>query len=172
MKNYLGVKYRSVHQEKLIKLEEESWLWKDQNKRIYLDIKEQNDCSNDPGQFQLFIDAIHLFKSHFENTNQVELIVITDMWIDQLTDEGFKTYYCTDSKLEIDETFQNHPGVYGICTRLPTLDKDEIANYRSHGKKVIVYQVNSPKGAEKTREIEPDGLISDDIVSSIIEINR
>lgn len=166
-----GATYKSLQKEKIYSLEEADMLWR-QEKKIYLDIKQTNFCDSVEADLPRFLAALNRFRSHFDNPDQVEIIVIAETWIEVLLEEGWKVHYCIDDLERLNQALDKYPELTGICIRSKAIKSEEVRAFQKAGYQVMMYGINTPKGAREARKKRPNSVITDDVIATIIEMNR
>jgi hypothetical protein len=72
---------------------------------------------------------------------------------------------------EFSEMETNFPLMDGYVVKNPDWNENEIQQLKNSSKKVYIFEVRSPKGIRKALRKAPDGLITDDIRNTLIEMH-
>lgn len=157
------LRYKSIHQEHLIKLNE----LKLYGKSIFLDLKQYNFCTE---SFVDIADVIAEMKV-FRNLNpNAEINVITnyDQWLNPLLNENVNVYFEPASYSETDLWISNSK-LKGFVFKNKEIKSDELKTLQSQNKKMVLFEIRSPKGIRSAIKKNPDAVLTDDIKATLIE---
>jgi glycerophosphoryl diester phosphodiesterase len=159
--------YSTLEKEKLVRLQD---LPEDlKGKSLILDLRHRNFCS---GQFMsdtTMFNAVRdvLLIKQWEN---VQIVVGNPAWVDLFSTLGFDIYV-NAYDLNYFENL-NVPNATGACIRSESISKEDVDKIHADGKKVIIFDVRSPKGIRRALKKYPDLLMVDDTRAAIIEKYR
>lgn len=161
--NLEEVFYKSIHSEKLVRLRD----LKVYSKSVYLDLKHANYCSNTVVDISLMLDEIKVFQLENPYSN---IYVSTNFedWLLPLLNENFAVYFETSS-FDIAKVIDSKYAVSGFIFKNQHIDKDEVSALKALGKKVVIFEVRSPKGIRSALNKFPDMIQSDDVKAALIE---
>lgn len=160
--------YTTFHKEKLAKFNDLD-VSKLKGKNLYLDIRQYNECGNNYIDKQAFIAALLSSPILQEPTINVHMILSTEYWINDFVNSGFTVYQEVYEENECISVFNSHPNLSGIVIKNKTISKDKVQEVRNLDKKVIIFEMRSPKGIKTALKKYPDALITDDIRATLIE---
>lgn len=159
--------YSTQEKEKLVRLKdlpEEL-----DEKKLILDLRHRNSCTGEQIQDSLVYIALTqvLLEKQWDN---VILILGNPSWTELFSTLGYEIYV-NAYDLEYYEDL-NAPLAAGPCIRSESITKEEVDKIHQDGKKVIIFDVRSPKGIRKALKKHPDLLMVDDPRAAIIEKYR
>lgn len=160
--------YTTFHKEKLAKFNDLD-VSKLKGKNLYLDIRQYNECGNHYIDKQAFIAALLSSPILQEPTINVHMILSTEYWINDFVNSGFAVYQEVYEENKCISVFNSHPNLSGIVIKNKTISKDKVQEVRNLDKKVIIFEMRSPKGIKTALKKYPDALITDDIRATLIE---
>lgn len=142
-----------------------------QNQTLILDLKPVNTCKNtylDPSSWKEEIKKLQ------ESINFNEVICISTYynWINQINDTSISLYYELSDPNEILSHWSQYEFIDGFVFRNRDISKDQIIQLHQLGKKVIIFDVRSPKKIREALRKNPDYLITDDLRATLIEIAK
>jgi glycerophosphoryl diester phosphodiesterase len=162
------VHYKSIHQEKLCPLSQLNFtLFK--GMKVFLDIRHHNPCSLQ------FIDPEKVLKALKKNTGllqqEVELYVILSNpeWINIFKTAGFSVLVDIESVVSYYSLNSVFPNNDGLVVRNKAINTNDIVKLKSEGKKVFIFELRAAKETRMALEKFPDGIISDDLRTALIE---
>jgi glycerophosphoryl diester phosphodiesterase len=160
--------YTTFAKEKLIRLkdlDDQSFI----GKTLFLDLRHLNACS---GQFVSKEDLINSLLSNELLTNSsitVWYILANPAWIDDFDAAGFSVLFSAAGYTEFNELIDNYPALDGLVVKNSEMNKEDVDHLHSLGKKVFIFEIRSPKGIRSALKKFPDGVITDDIRTTLIE---
>lgn len=161
------LRYSSLEQEKLIRLED---LPNDlHGKTLFLDVRMLHGCTNEPLDVNMVFQAIQkvVLQKGWEN---FRVIVGNPAWGSVFSAFGKELYlnaYHWEHYQQVSNAF-----FAGPCIRALEISKQDIEEIHANGKKVIIFDVRSPKGTREALKKSPDFLMVDDARTAIIEKYR
>ena len=164
------VKYKSLHQEKLIRLADLNPALL-MGKVLYLDIRHINVCLNQVINTATLINALQAIDFLHNEGIQVRLVTSNSILISQLLDAFYVVYYDASGFVNAQNTLLANPLVQGIVVRNSAMSKEEVQSIKNSGKKVVLYDMRSAVGIRKALKKNPDSIMTDDLREAIIETN-
>lgn len=162
------LKYNTLKNEKLLKINSLPW---DRltNKRLFLDIRHYNACHSTLLDPQKMIAAIQGVDQLFTSV-KLAVILNRKQWAPFFVNAGFKVYlHIYPDKDEPSEILENFEGIEGVVFKNSECRKEDVEFWKSKGKKVVIFEMRSPKGIKNALNKKPDEVITDDIRATIIE---
>jgi glycerophosphoryl diester phosphodiesterase len=155
--------YNHFNDEKLLKLNE----LKIDSKTIFLDLRHSNSCTNQLVDFDKFTTEINLFKS---NNPSCEIYVITNYltWVKSLKDKHFNVCFAPSNKNNLDQLIIDYE-IEMLIFKNKDISKQEVEVLKTKVKKIVIFEVRSPKGIRSALNKFPDYLMSDDVKAAIVE---
>jgi len=163
-----AIHYTSFHKEKLAKFNDLN-LDILKGKDIYLDIRHYNECDKQMVNKQAFIDALLASPALQDPTINVHVILATEYWIEDFLNNGFNVYQEIYDENKCISAINSHPNISGIVIKNKVISKEKIQEVHNQDKKVIIFEIRSPKGIRTAFKKYPDALITDDIRATLIE---
>lgn len=160
--------YSTFNKEKLAKFNELE-LNKLKGKNLYLDIRHYNECENQYVDKQAFIDALLSAPALQDPEIKVHIILSTEYWINDFINSGFSVYREVYEEDKCVSAFTTHPNLSGIVIKNSAISKEKIQEVQNLDKKVIIFEIRSPKGIRTALKKYPDEVITDDIRATLIE---
>jgi glycerophosphoryl diester phosphodiesterase len=163
------ITYTSFHAEHLAKLSSLDFT-QFKGKELILDLRQWNFCESTYVPIQQVIDQ--LLELNLSNPTDFKVICLVEYstWIEPLHSNGFSVFYPLYSMEEFPEMETLFPMIDGYVVKNPDWNENEIQNIKNSSKKVYIFEVRSPKGIRKALRKAPDGLITDDIRNTLIEM--
>jgi glycerophosphoryl diester phosphodiesterase len=160
--------YSTLAKEKLVRLNDLDPT-KLKNKTLFLDIRHLNACS---GQFVLkenFLNA--LSNSDLINDPSIETwcILANPEWIDDFHGAGLKVLFSASGHSNFLSFINDYPELDGLVVKNSETTQQDVDQLHSLGKKVFIFEIRSPKGIRSALKKFPDGVITDDIRTTLIE---
>ena len=160
--------YKTLAKEKLARLNDLNWDYLD-GKSLFLDIRHLNSCS---GQFVSrddFLTAILNSNVLDHSSVQVWCILSNPEWIDEFHAAGLNVLFSASGQIDHLELTDTYPELKGLVVKNSETTKEEVDQLHSQGKKVFIFEIRSPKGIRSALRKLPDGVITDDIRTTLIE---
>ena len=152
------VRYKSIHHEKLVKLNE--ILEKLAPGRTFiLDIKHWNDCAKSYSDMQRFKDALLAIPDELKD----QLIIDSSYpyWLSSLAQE-FRVVFSTVSFDEGFKKIKAIPTLHGIMMRSKDISAEQIAQVKALDKTVYLFEMRSSKMQRATMKKAPTAILADD----------
>jgi glycerophosphoryl diester phosphodiesterase len=157
--------YKTLKKEKLVKLKDIISLV-GPNQKLFLDIKNRNSCSNTPISFDLFNSSL---ENVISGDNSNIILILSDInWLKTLN-ESYNSCFSTDNYSEGYNLLNQDPKIQGLIIRNKEIESNQIKQLKTIGKVVYLYDIRSPKGNREALRKNPEGIITDDIRSALIE---
>lgn len=161
------IRYKTLKKEKLIRLSDILPLVSESH-TILLDLKGYNACSNSYiSSFETIQNQLFKFKSACASSS-VFCITANYNWMIQFDLNEIPFFFETEELSAALAAIENQP-IEGIVVRNSKFDREEIAQIQATEKKVVIFEVRSPKGIRSALRKLPDYLITDDLRATIIE---
>ncbi len=160
--------YNHFNDEKLFKLNELQL----NSKSIVLDIRHANSCENKVVDLDKMLIQIKLF---CENNLQSEIYLNTNnlSWISELQSlatNNLKIQICySPSETEDLDYISANFTMDAFLFKNNEITKEKVETIQSKGKKVLIFEVRSPKGIRSALKKNPNVIITDDLKAAIIE---
>lgn len=162
------IRYQSVHKEKLLPLSQLP-IAKCTGKTIMLDLRHYDYCKSQLADPQPFIDEIAAVPAFHDGSMEVMILLNTAGWITYFENSSLPVIYSATTFEDAEQVLQQHPTYDGIIIRNAEITKDQVSAMKAAGKKVIIFEVRSPKGIRSAFKKHPDFLVTDDLRATIIE---
>ena len=165
-----SVKYKSFHNEKLIKLKDlDSNLLR--GKTLYLDIRKVNFCTNSEISTQALIDALNTIS--FLKNPEINLVVVSNnpTFLATLNINGFKVAYEISDGFDFLSQQPIYPFIKELIVKNKNISSEQISAYQSSGIEVIIFEMRSASGIRKALKKNPNSIMTDDLREAIIEVN-
>ena len=136
------------------------------DKTIFLDTRHFNECESKLVNFTQFKDALNSFKV---NLVKAKLYVLTnnELWVDSLYLNEFSVIFSAETN-QIAATIPFEK-IEGFMFKNHAIEKSDVSFYHAKNKKIIIFEVRSPKGIREALDKFPDFLVTDDIRATLIE---
>lgn len=152
------LRYKSLHREKLVRLDQVLPLLKPGHKLI-LDLKHWNECAGSFVDMQRFKEAIYAIPEKYRG--QITLDSSHAKWLPELSID-FNVVFSTVS-IEIGRTqLQNIPTLLGLMMRNKDVTAADIALLKTEGKICYLFEMRSSKKQRAALEKQPYGILADD----------
>jgi glycerophosphoryl diester phosphodiesterase len=160
--------YNTVAKEKLVKLGDVN-LNMLKNKHLYLDLRHYNFCKNELIVVNKVIQRLQALE--FDHLSGINLycVVSTNLWVQPLLDAGFQVMSTVSDINDFKNIIQQYPEVSGAVVNNKFVNADDIKYLESLDKKVVIFEVRSPKGIRSALKKYPFGIMTDDIRTALIE---
>ena len=160
--------YNHFNDEKLFKL----YKLQLNSKSIVLDIRHGNACENKVVDLDKMLMQL---KSFCENNLESQIYLNTNnfSWISELKSlatNNLKIQICySPSETEDLESISANFAVDAFLFKNNEITKEKVESLQSKGKKVLIFEVRSPKGIRSALKKYPNVIITDDLKAAIIE---
>lgn len=161
------IKYKSFHKEKLLALKEVPFE-KLKGKTLMLDLRHHNACKNEIVSVTTFVQELNAILALQDGSIEVFVLFNIAEWQPYFENLPFETIYYGDGFVESEATLNTFP-FDGVIFKNSQVSKEQVAKLKSAGKKVIIFEVRSPKGIRSALKKQPDYLMTDDVRATIIE---
>jgi len=165
-----SVKYKSFHNEKLIKLND-----LDSNlligKTLYLDIRKVNYCSNTEINSQVLIDALNTIS--FLKNPEINVVVVSNnlSFLNSAHSNGYNVAYEINDGFDFLSIQQSFPNIKELIVKNKNVTSEQVSTYQSSGISVTIFEMRSASGIRKSLRKNPNAIITDDLREAIIEVN-
>jgi len=161
-------RYKTLHKEKLIKLNEiDINILK--NKTIILDLKNINYCTSTEVDKNDFINALKQLPFVMDSSIKVEIILKEELWLQPFIDNEFNVLYETNSLEKWNTIIDAYPAINGLIIKTSKISKSEIQNIHLSNKEVYLFEMRSPNTIREALIKNPNGIISDDLRGAVLE---
>jgi glycerophosphoryl diester phosphodiesterase len=161
-------KYASVHKEKLARLSEI-----DTNhlkgKDIVLDLRHYNECLGEYVNVVQIIDQLVDIGYSAAKDFRVLVNVSRKEWVQPFVEAGFHTVLSIYSMAEFTYAESVYPEIYGYIMKNSEVTAENVKAIHQSGKKLFIFEVRSTKMTRDALRKGPDGILSDDLRTAIIE---
>lgn len=160
-----GLKYKSLNHEKIVRLFDLPTSFS--GKKLLLDLRETDGSESGLIDSTRLIQSLTLMKNHFQ-TVELNLITSTGRFINTIKSLGITVFLNAENT----NGFWMHTGstvADGAVFRNAVIDEQGILQLKEQNKRTIIYDIRSPKGIRKAFKKQPDLVLTDDILSGIIE---
>lgn len=159
-----GLKYTSVHQERLVQLKDILQL--NIKKDLILDVKQDSKCQNSSL-------AYAMIQKSFEELGPLPANVYVN--INTLALYSYLKNLGSPIILKIDHIDQATPAfdkekVMGFMSAASKISKEEVRFLQDKNYKVYLYEVRSTSRLKKELKKKPDFILVDDVLNSVIEL--
>jgi glycerophosphoryl diester phosphodiesterase len=163
-----SISYKSIQKENLTKLSAVD-LKLLKNKQLYLDLRHYNFCS----KLLLNVNQViqRLKELGFDHLTETDLycVVSTNQWVQPLLNAGFKVMTTIYELVDFEEILQLYPEVTGAIVNNKSVNLQDVKLLEMKGKKVVIFEVRSPKGIRSALKKYPFGIMTDDVRTALIE---
>lgn len=161
------IRYKTLHREKLLALDQLN-LDRCKGKTVMLDLRHYDYCLSQIVDVQPFIDELSAIPQFQDGSIEVMVLLNTTDWAAHFQNLPFEMIYSAVHLDDAQEALAAFP-FDGVIIRNAEISKDQVASFRAAGKKVIIFEVRSPKGIRNAFRKQPDYLVTDDLRATIIE---
>jgi glycerophosphoryl diester phosphodiesterase len=162
-----AVKYKSSKKEKLLSLQNLPVNYFDKQV-LMLDVRHYDLCSEQIVDELQFIKEIVDFTDFYSGQIEVIILLSNPAWVEKFKELPFKVYYSGGDFADADQKLKAY-NFDGIVIKNEYISKDEVSVLQAAGKKVIIFEVRSPKGIKSALKKHPNYLVTDDLRATIIE---
>lgn len=161
------VEYKSLKKEKLLSLQNLPVNYFDKQV-LMLDVRNYDLCSEQNVDEMLFIDEIADFTAFYDGQIEVIILLSNPEWLEKFKELPFKVYYSGGDFEDVGNKL-NEYDFDGVVIKNEYISKDQVLDMQAAGKKVIIFEVRSPKGINSALKKHPNYLVTDDLRATIIE---
>lgn len=158
--------YSTLKKERLIKLNELDFDILE-NKTLMLDIRHANGCENKLNDINEFIKALKNISGLKKSEIKLYILLSINDWIIPFKNEGYNVISSLNNYEELDFNYINY--LDGIIIKDKGISKEQIEIIHNQNKKVFIFDIRAPKETRKALSKLPDGLVTDDIRTALIE---
>ena len=161
-------KYSTLHQEKVARLSEIDTN-RLQGKELILDLRHYNECIGE------FVNVVQindrLVDIGYSSAKGYTVLVNVSRkeWVQPFADAGFNTVLSIYSMAEFTHAETFYPGIYGYIMKNSDVTVENVKAIHQSGKKLFIFEVRSTKMTREALRKDPDGILSDDLRTAIIE---
>lgn len=164
----MNVHYTTFAKEKLVRLNDLDPLIL-KNKTLFLDLRHLNVCT---GQFVSKNDVINaLMTSDLVNDANIKVwcLLANPAWISDFQGVGLRVLFSAAGHKDFVNIVNNYPVLEGLVVKNSETTQQDVDQLHALGKKVFIFEMRSPKGIRSALKKFPDGVITDDIRTTLIE---
>jgi glycerophosphoryl diester phosphodiesterase len=163
-----SISYKSIQKERLAKLSEVD-LKLLKNKQLYLDLRHYNFCSKELVNVNQVIQRLQ--ELEFDHLTETELycVVSNNQWVQPLLIAGFKVMTTIYELEDFEEILQLYPEVSGAVVNNKSVNLEDVKLMEMKGKKVVIFEMRSPKGIRSALKKYPFGIMTDDVRTALME---
>ncbi len=162
-----AVTYKSLKKEKILSLQNLPVNYFDKQV-LMLDVRHYDLCSGQNVDEILFIKEIADFTGFYNGQIEVIVLLSNPEWLDKFKELPFKVYYSGGDFADADQKL-NAYNFDGVVIKNEYISKDQVGALQQAGKKVIIFEVRSPKGIKSALKKHPNYLVTDDLRATVIE---
>lgn len=160
-----ATKYAGLQQQKMAKLDQILAL--NQSKTLVLDLRHSSACTNAFVPAKQFDSLLQKAYSLHPNLN---ILIVSNNWEWASKLELSKHHFYLElGNFDEFSNVENQANIEGIVVRNSTISTEEVQKLQAKGKKVLIFDIRSPKGIRNALRKKPNFLMSDDLRASIIE---
>lgn len=161
------VVYKTVRKEKLTRFEDIPFQ-KLVGKTLMLDLRHYNLCESSIISSATMLQQLLKYGEIQSANIEVYLLTNYEPWIVAFQNSPFKIIYSTETLSEAQVVMSNN-NVDGVMIKNTQIEKDHVKELKDQGKKIIIFEVRSPKSIRSALKKLPDYLVTDDLRATIIE---
>lgn len=162
-----GTRYKSIHKERLLALNQLN-LERCYGKTLMLDLRHYDYCSSQVVNIQPFIDELSAVPPFMDGSVAVMVLLSNAEWAADFQTLPFPVIYSAVSFEDASDVMGAYP-FDGVIIRSSEISAGQVSQLKAAGKKVIIFEVRSPKGIRNAFRKHPDYLVTDDLTATIIE---
>ena len=165
-----SVKYKSFHNENLIKL-----IDLDSNllsgKILYLDVRKVNFCTNAEISSQELIDALNGIS--FLRNSDIKVVIVSNNlpFLNLVNIAGYQVAFEINDGFDFLSIQPSYSFIKELIVKNENINAEQISIYQSAGISVTIFEMRSASGIRKALKKNPDSIITDDLREAIIEVN-
>jgi glycerophosphoryl diester phosphodiesterase len=163
-----GLTYKSVNRESLIRLSQLDRK-RLEGKTLFLDIRHYNHCTQQLCSVQSVIDELLTLDYIHPNGFQTYAILLTPSWIQPFHLAGMNVLLHLTTFEDVVQAINEYPMLTGFVLKNNDFSAEEVKEIHQLSKKVYLFEMRSAKSIREAFHKKPDGVITDDILSTIIE---
>jgi glycerophosphoryl diester phosphodiesterase len=152
------VRYKSLHREKLARLDQ-IWTFIRPQHKVILDLKHWNECTMGYVDMQRFQEALYAIPLEFRS--QIVLDSSNPNWLAQIS-QDFKVVFSTVAFDEGLKQLQKVPMLVGLMMRSKDISAEQIAQLKTMGKESYLFEMRSSKKQRAALQKQPSAILADD----------
>jgi glycerophosphoryl diester phosphodiesterase len=164
----VGLRYKSVNRESLIQLSQLDRK-RLKGKTLFLDIRHYNHCTQKILSAQFVLNQLVALDYIHPNGFETYAILSTPSWIQPFDLAGMNVLLHLTSFEDVVKAVNDYPMLVGFVLKNHDFSADEVKEIQLMNKKVYLFEMRSAKSIRNAFDKKPDGIITDDILSTIIE---
>jgi len=162
-----NVYYSTVQKEKLVKLSDLNF--KSYGSKVFfIDARHYKGCDFSAINYSQFIQALKAIQLNYPNIHFCVISRIT-AWIEEFRANGFEVYYEIFSLSDYDYMIAQNIYFEGVFVKNSLISEEEVSKIKQDDRKVIIFEIRSPKNIRKAMKKGPNGIQVDDLNAAIIE---
>lgn len=161
------IHYKTANKEKLVQLKQLPFSSYG-SMTFLLDVRHYNGCISALIDQELFASKVaQIVQANPSN----HFIVLTNYedWIPLFFSHGLEVYFETTSIDNFNSLSNSTLSCQGFVFKNDNIDKKGVSKIQADNKKVLIFEVRSPKKIRESLKKGPNGIITDDLRSAIIE---
>ncbi len=161
------VEYKTLKKEKLLSLQNLPVNYF-QKKVLMLDVRHYDLCKNQNVDPLIFFNEIANYSAFYTGQIEVKVLLSNPEWLVKFQELPFEIYYSGGDFNDASKKLNDY-NFDGVVIKNEYISKDQVKELQAAGKKVIIFEVRSPKGIKSAFKKHPDFLVTDDLRATIIE---
>ena len=161
------IHYSTIRKEKLIRFRDLPF-HKLIGKTLMLDLRHYNACEENIISSELMMEQLLMHPEIQTGQIQVYLLTNYEPWLAAFAASPFQLIYSTETWEEGVQVMAVND-IAGLMIKNSKIDKDQVRELKAMGKKIIIFEVRSPKSIRKALKKQPDYLVTDVLRATIIE---
>lgn len=161
------VRYKSLQKERLFPFADISFERLKQ-KTLILDLRHYDYCTQSILEVDHFVLKLAEYEQVLNQDVEVILLLNQEEWLVKFQAFPFQKFYYSSEFEDASNVVTAFP-FDGVVMRNDKMEMEEVNWMHSHGKKVIIFEVRSPKGIRSALKKHPDFVMTDDLKAAIIE---
>ena len=136
-------------------------------KTLFLDLRHYSACESSFVSVSSVKNQLASFLSQKSDETTLIVILSTPEWIDMMQELPCSIYYSGGEYSDIEKQLKN-PAWDGFVVKNQFINHQQVVEMQALGKKVVIFEVRSPKGIRKALNKFPDYLMTDDLRATLI----
>ena len=161
------ISYKTLKKEKLLSLQNLPVNFF-KKRTLMLDVRHYNLCKNQEVDEMIFFNEIVNFNGFFNGQIEVIILLSNPDWLTELQNLPFQIYYSGGDYADNQQKLSLY-NFDGVVIKNDYISQQQVKELHSLGKKVIIFEVRSPKGIRSALKKHPDFLVTDDLRAAVIE---
>ena len=159
--------YAGLHKEKILNFGDIPFK-RLKGKTLMLDLRSYNYCTGTAVAVDAVYDKLMAVPELQDGEIEVLVLLSTTSWFAHFENGPFQLIY-TDADYEASKAVLEVQDFDGVMIKNSQISREQVQSFKSAGKKVIIFEVRSPKGIRTALKKQPDYLVTDDLRATIIE---